>query len=140
MKIFSLILVAFLIARCNSKPGARSKSIEDSVRIKQYADSFKIGKSLFANYCEQCHSSPEKHLTDQYLFDNLFDKMPSPSEDFFVKYVQDSKFLKASGDKYAIELSKLYDTPYEHRFKDSLTHEEILELMLFLKITTKSKH
>ena len=142
---FSLVILLFALfglvfSNCNSKPGT-SKQIStiDSSRIKQLTLNYEEGKVIFKKYCATCHIAPEKQVTDQYIFDNLFERLPSPPEEYFIKYIQDSKTLKLSGDGYALQIDSISNSKYEHSFKDSLTLNNFGDLIIYIKIAARSK-
>jgi hypothetical protein len=130
--ISTLLLVIFLesLFACNTKQDdANSKSLfvseADSLQIKELTDKYRQGKVTFQIKCAACHDAPEKHVTDQYIFDNLFDRMPKPSEDYFIKFIKNSKDLKASGDSYALKLAELWNNDYDHALQDTLSNQDL---------------
>ncbi len=133
-------LFCFSLPQCNTKP-QNNQQISDS-NEKSVADSAKYheGQLIFRKYCNTCHVVPERNVTDQYLFDNLFERLPAPSEQYFIKYMQDSKSLKASGDKYALHVDELWDSGYEHNFKDSLSQSNFSDLITYIKEAVKLKY
>jgi hypothetical protein len=145
--ISTLLLVIFLESplSCNSKRDTeKSKSLdnstEDSLQIKRLADKFQQGKETFRTKCTVCHIAPERHITDQYLFDNLFDRLPKPSEDYFIRFIKNGKVLKASGDSYAIKLAESWNSDYDHVFQDTLSSREMENLIIYIKGAIKQKH
>ena len=97
--------------------------------------SFEHGKYIFAKYCTDCHYRPDsKIIADPPLFDNLFERMPAPSDDYFVKFLQSSKTLKQSGDEYSNEVDQMWDQAYEHNFRDRLTQADFKDLIVYFKI------
>jgi cytochrome c5 len=112
----------------------------DSSDFKQAALQYNQGKQLFSNYCNTCHYAPEKHVLDQYTFDNLFQRLPTPAEDYFIQYISDSKALKASGNKYAKQVDEVYKSAYEHHFKDSLSTRDFSNLITYIKIAAKQRY
>jgi hypothetical protein len=111
--------------------------VADSLRIKELTDNYQQGKMIFHRSCETCHLSPELHATDQVFFNNLFKKLPKPSESYFMKFIQNSRMLKSSGDKYAQDIDRQTDSDFEHVFKDSLSLKDINNLIAYLKIATR---
>jgi cytochrome c2 len=141
LKIILLVsLFCFCLPQCNTR-SKTNKQISDS-NEKHLADSAKYheGQLTFRKYCNTCHVAPERNVTDQYLFDNLFERLPSPAEQYFIKYIQDSKSLKSSGDKYAINLDKTWSQDYEHNFKDSLSQSNFSDLITYIKEAAKLKY
>jgi hypothetical protein len=109
------------------------KSVVDSPNYQQ-------GKLIFRKFCNTCHIAPERNLTDQQMFVNLFERLPSPPEQYFIKYVRDSKSLRDSADKYALSLRELWGTGYNHHFKDSLSQQNFTDLICYIKKAAKLKY
>ena len=133
-----LIFIIILWYSCNGG-GKKDKVFNDAG--KNQSDStelnrtgFNAGQKLFKANCNSCHVAPEKHILDQYLFDNLFERMPIKAEDYFIKYISDSKQLKATGNEYANKVDAAWNSVYEHLFKDSLSSEDFVNLITYIKI------
>ena len=101
---------------------------------------YEQGKSIFRKYCNTCHYAPEKNVLDQYTFDNLFERLPPPAEEYFSKYIRDSKSLRDSGNKRAIEIQEARRSDYEHNFKDSLSLKDITDLIVYIKVAAKMRY
>jgi len=112
----------------------------DSSQIKKLAANYIQGKHLFEKLCITCHIAPERRVTDQYIFDNLFERLPSPPEDYFIKYIQNSKSLKSSGDNYAMKIDEAWNSDYEHYFEDSLSRQDFYDLIIYVKVAAKQKY
>jgi Cytochrome c len=147
--IISSLLVSSLAINflsCDSGNQERVESTDeitdriDTIAFKQAALVYSEGKQLFGRYCNTCHYAPEKQVFDQYTFDNLFQRLPPPAEDYFVKYISDSKALKASGNQYAKQVDEVYNSTYEHHFKDSLTTGDFTNLIGYIKIAAKQRN
>lgn len=137
--------IAFFIAvaiSCNQHSESKPKSVNnlDKSQLQKMTDNYYQGKSIFKKYCHKCHVEPERRMTDQYLFDNLFDRLPPPPEVCFIKYIQDSKLLKASGDTYAKKIDEAWDSKYEHYFRDSLSQQDFGSLIIYIKVAAKRKY
>jgi hypothetical protein len=141
-----LSLLVINLGSCNSVGEYHISSAEeiknqtDTVELKQVISSYSEGKRLFGRFCNTCHVAPERNVADQYLFDNLFDRLPSPSEDYFVSYISDSKELKASGNKYAQQVDTMWNNAFEHKFKDSLSKRDFSNLISYIKIAAKQRY
>jgi hypothetical protein len=126
------------LSSCKYKEdNAKSVDTSDSVhnQVVDTVASFEHGKSIFTKYCNGCHYRPDsKVIADPPIFDDLFEKMPSPADDYFVKFVQNSKALKQSGDEYSNKLDKMFSQAYEHNFKDSLSQGDFKDLIVYFKI------
>jgi hypothetical protein len=141
LKIILLVsLFCFCLLQCNTR--SKNNQQASNPNEKSLADSAKYheGQLIFRKYCNTCHFAPEKNVTDQYLFDNLFERLPSPSEQYFIRYLQDSKSLKTSGDEYASDLDKTWGHDYEHNFKDSLSQSNFSDLITYIKEAVKLKY
>jgi cytochrome c2 len=141
-----ILLFVVSILRCTSKEGSHgnnsssdSNAILDSSRIKDLANNYREGKQSFQKLCDGCHVAPERHVTDQYLFDNLFERLPAPAEDYFIKFIQDSRLLTSSGDQYSKRLHKIWNQDYEHHFRDSLSQQDFHNLIIYIKVAAKQK-
>jgi hypothetical protein len=140
ISIENLILILGLFA-CNSLENQNHNNPNtDSVRIKELASNYDHGKRLFLSQCNKCHIAPERNIYDQYLFDNIFERLPAPGEDYFIKYISDSKALKFSGDKYANKLDSAWQYEYDHNFKDSLQSQDFPDLIVYIKVGTKQSN
>jgi hypothetical protein len=85
----------------------------DSLQFYQVAGDYLKGKQIFSKFCIGCHAPLERRVTDQYVFDNLFDRLPKPPEEYFRKFIQDSRKMKDSGDKQLQELAKEFSSNYD---------------------------
>jgi hypothetical protein len=130
---FIIFMLVYFFVTCNTMPAKDGNPITDSLKIKKPAFNYSQGKLVFSRFCTGCHTAPERHATDQYTFDKLFDRLPQPSEDYFIKFIQDTKALKTSGDKYALEISKTWSSDYNHNFKDSLSKQDFFNLIAYIK-------
>lgn len=132
--ILATVLASLQIASCNDRQKNNSHIDQITIsRTKELVDKYKEGKEIFSKYCNTCHISPDKKATDQILFDNLFGRL---SSDYVIQYINDSKKLKLSGDKYAIAVAKAYNSNYDHSFKDSLSNIDFDNLIIYMKVAT----
>lgn len=141
LRILSAPLLSAFVLACSGPAGNvhirttdETKSAVDSAKGYGALVDYSRGKQLFKQHCNVCHPAPEENLVDQYLFVDLFDRLPSPAEEYFVWYLSDSKSLKGSGDAYAKHLDEVWDTDYEHRFGDSLSDQDFSALITYVKI------
>jgi len=137
IQFVNLAVISTILFCCNHRRSHSTTQVADSLRIKELPDNYQQGKMIFRRSCETCHLSPELHATDQVFFDNLFEKLPKPSESYFMKFIQNSRLLKSSGDKYAQDIDRQTDSDFEHVFKDSLSLKDINNLIAYLKIATR---
>jgi hypothetical protein len=63
----------------------------DSFQIEELTEKYRQGKEIFQAKCAACHIAPERHFTDQMIFDNLFERLPKPSEDYFIQFIKNGK-------------------------------------------------
>lgn len=144
LSILSITLLLSATTGCNDNQHGGNSSIAtntlDSSRIKILADNYDKGKNVFKRYCNECHAVPDSKTTDQYLFDNLFDRLPSPAEEYFVKYIRDSRVIKDSGDIYAKKVAETWNSDYEHNFKDSLSLPDFNNLIIYIKVAATQKY
>lgn len=140
-----LSLMVINLCACNLGKGDSMTSTEeiknqkDTIQFKRVASSYNEGKQLFSRFCNTCNVAPERDIRDQYLFDNLFERLPSPSEDYFIRYLSDSKQLKQSGNEYAKQVDAVWDNDYEHQFKNSLSNKGFSSLITYIKIAAKQR-
>lgn len=78
------------------------------------ADKYRQGKETFQIKCAECHIAPERHVTDQYMFENPFDILPKPSKDYFIRFIMNGNVLRSSGDRYAKKLADIQVLPGGH--------------------------
>jgi hypothetical protein len=100
---------------------------------------YRHGKSIFQNLCEKCHAAPERHMADQHMFDQIFERLPPPAEEYFINFVSDSRRVKESGDQPALEMDQRYAQGYEHNFKDSLSEVDFKGLITYIKIAGREE-
>ncbi|SKA33443.1 Cytochrome c [Chitinophaga eiseniae] len=133
--LFLLLIMTGLMTGSSCHPTAPAPvPVErDSTEIK-LAAGFLRGEALFLRHCAACHLPPEKKVTDNYMFVRLFDRMPSPSSRYFIRYIQDSKSLREAGDAYAIALHRYWEHPYDHHFRDSMTVSDIRNLIVYIRV------
>lgn len=139
MKEFHFIFIFTIIITisCNSStsqqnqdkdPSLKNQHKEPTVSIQEYM----YGKMIFAKYCSTCHTPPHIYETDQFLFDHLFQHLPTPSEEYFIRFIENSKGLEES-DNYLNELKQVFNSNYIHHFKDSIKRNEFPSLIYYLK-------
>ena len=141
---FALIMFEYISFYSCNQPGKNKDNkiagkTFDSTRIKDFAESYQHGETVFQNSCKSCHFSLEKHRTDDQVFMNLFEHLPRPPEQYFSEFINDSRKLKSSGDKYAIQLACDWNSSFEHIYKDSLSKQDIDNLIIFIKVAIKKR-
>ena len=125
---FLLIFLLFALLGCRSGQSKKysiesnSEFAKDSSFLTQIMLDYKSGEKNFKKNCNACHRAPNSNNTDILNFSTLFERLPPPPEQYFLKFVKDSKLLKLSGDNYANQLEKFsWNNGYEHSFKDSFS-------------------
>lgn len=108
---------------------------KDSLFIAKSTQNAKAGRSIFKKHCSACHNIEKG---SEKNFSHIFEIYKSMGDEhFFEKFIADSKSVKKNGNPYALRLEKEYNTDYEHFFKDSLTQNDVYNLITYLKIYTK---
>ncbi len=136
--------LAFLSA-CGDQSGPEKQQLKvpdvkmNSTQLVALADLVKEGKLLFKTHCFPCHAMPDEEHQCGNSFGMLFEHLPEPADEYLVKFVMDSKRLRKEGDAYAMNLTKLYDSNYEHSFKDSLSYSQIESILNYLEFAIKLK-
>jgi len=126
---------------CNSKQNSDSnKNLTDSSQTKRLVGHYASGKQLFVTFCNKCHNNPERYVNDDFIFEQLFDRLPAPAEEYLVRFLKDSKSLKASGDQHSQQIDDRWSTDYEHFFKDSITEEGFSNLVFYLKAAERQRY
>jgi Cytochrome c len=130
---------------CNSRQDSSTtkssvKSPGDSLQIQGLINKYRQGKEKFQIKCAACHVALERHVTDQYIFDGLFDKLPKPSDDYFIRFIKNGKALKESGDKYSQKLAEDWNSNYDHVFQETLSNQDLENLLIYIKVAIKQKY
>ncbi|MEY5046681.1 MAG: hypothetical protein RLZZ175_40 [Bacteroidota bacterium] len=108
---------------------------KDSLFITKSVQNVKAGRIIFNKHCSACHNIES---CTGINFKDIFKIYQSMSDEhLFEKFIADSKSVKKSGNAYFLKLDKEYNSDYEHLFKDSLSQNEIYNLITYLKIYTK---
>ena len=141
MKTFANLKLIFILVisfSCNNSSSiqkqkqdtsSKTQNIGSEIYIQQYVQ----GKLIFEKHCATCHTPPDVYRTDQFIFDDLFQHLPSPSEDYFITFITNSKVLEDSGDKRQLELKEVFNSKYNHQFKNSITQNEFPSLIYYIK-------
>ena len=128
---------------CNSQS---TSAAQDSIRIVQNFDStemsrylrhYQDGRETFVQFCATCHVPPDKLKYDDQTFSNLFERLPTPGEDYLSRFIRKQDSLRAAGDRYTAVLDKIWPTHYVHHFDDSLTLTDLSHLILYIEIAPR---
>jgi hypothetical protein len=142
ISIFLVLIVAAINYNYNKRffkySLTKTVTLSDSLRTK-YAANYVRGKHVFQRFCITCHEPPEKKVWDNYTFDKIFERYPYKDKDYFLRFIMDSKQLRVSGDEYAKEVHKQYNSNYDHHFRDSLAHQELIDLIVYLNFAAMQK-
>lgn len=142
-KLICLLLVLLCgLAACKDygpspEPGSETM---DSTKFKQVSEGFYEGKQLFKEHCEACHWDFRIRHIDGPTLDGVFERLPEPADDYFIKFVSDMYALIAAGDKYATNLANEYVNAPHPVFRNKLSRKEIGYIGLFLKVASYQKH
>ncbi len=107
---------------------------KDSLFIAKSAQNAKAGRIIFNKHCSTCHNI--KTCTGINFRDIFKIYKSMGDEHLFEKFIADSKSVKKSGSAYFLHLDKEYNSDFEHLFKDSLSQNEMFNLITYLKIYT----
>ncbi|NML38118.1 cytochrome c [Chitinophaga sp. G-6-1-13] len=116
---------------CHQSPPTPVKT--DSTEIKLVAG-FQQGEALFRRYCASCHRSPKRGGHHNEMLVGLFERMPAPSTQYFIRYIQDSRALEQAGDQYAVAVARDYNHTANHHFRDSMTVAEMRSLIVYIRV------
>ena len=131
-----LLISTIIIIGCGEKRNTSLITYDDSIVLIETITAFVNGKSIFNKHGNMCHSGPgARH---DFIFDRIFERMPAPSEDYFIKFVGDSKSLKTNGDSYIKDMTgKLSTMNFDHNFKDSLSIQNFKDLIIYIRVGKK---
>jgi mono/diheme cytochrome c family protein len=127
------VLVITIVYGCTEPSDSSSNSSVDKTIVAETTTAYSNGKSIFLKHCSMCHSAGSK---DDYFFGGIFERMPAPSEVYFIRFVGNSKLLKAGGDQYAKEVDGYASSDFEHSFKDSLSNQDFNDLITYIRVKT----
>lgn len=135
--IYSIILGIFLLS-CETEMNDKSKYVSVNKNTLNtdsaaYSLNYQQGEILYATNCKQCHPVPGSKIICSDLMDRLFERLPQPSDSYFVKYVGNNRALRSQNDPYAIAIHQQFETGYDHYFQDSLSNQDFSDLILYLK-------
>jgi hypothetical protein len=131
-----LFAIAVFLSACGQR--TNDHSLEASTINSSPLDSLP-GKKVFLNYCSECHAPPDKRMSNNYAFDKIFERLPAPPEEYFIRFTQNSKQLRDNGDEYALKLASEYPIDYEHSFNDSLSNTEFEELIVYIRLGPQAR-
>jgi hypothetical protein len=98
---------------------------------------YKNGENLFRTNCDACHGMPGKVIDGPNMFINLFERLPSPPDNYFKRFVMDGKSLKQSSDPYLNLLEKNFNINCTHDYRNKLTQAELEQILLYVKVTNR---
>lgn len=107
--------------------------LRDTLREALSQRALSEGQLIFRRQCGSCHAPPHKHVKDGNNWQQIWNNLPSPKEVYLVRFISDSKALKASGDAHANELEAANKIDFEHQFQDSLPGNDMGKLMLYIE-------
>lgn len=135
--IFLIFILTISIVACKdySDSAANATMTTEREKVKEIGGFYKQGKYLFNENCHSCHRNPDGSERHEMVFEGLFDRMPEPADDYFIKYVSDSKALESAGDKYALALKENWGGIGKHDFKDKFSKDDFKALILYMRIS-----
>lgn len=102
-----------------------TKSTEAEIGIEKAS-----GSKLFKQNCAVCHSLTDQKYTAVGL-GGIADRLPKPSEEYFIKYTLNNEKLYISGDAYARKLKKRSMSPMPV-FDTILTEQDVRLIYQYL--------
>ena len=112
----------------------------DSLILEANVESYKNGKEIFKKHCNTCHVAPERQVTDQLVFDGIFERLPKPAESYFTEYVLYNQALLDIKDEYAVNVHKMTSNPFVHNYRDSISLMDIQNIIAYIKVGAKLKY
>lgn len=90
------------------------------------------GKALFKEHCAACHGTDSQAADPDFIFTKLFERLPAPSQDYFLRFVWNSDELLKEKDPYFMERDSLFSISIKHQYKDKLSEKELKAIMAYL--------
>lgn len=132
-KAFLLAAGNFLFAQCSSPESSNTKlERSDTLFASQKEILIATGKSLLKEHCAACHGTDGHRPEPDFLFTNLFERLPEPSQEYFLRFVRNSDELLKEKDPYYMKLDSLFSISIQHQYKDKLTEKELKAIMAYL--------
>lgn len=136
--IYQIIIIGLFSYSCTQNTNenkVENQINNDSIFIVKSAQNALKGKVVFKKHCSACHNIEKG---SEKNFSHIFEIYKSMGDEhLFEKFITDSKSVKKSGNAYFLKLDKEYNIDYEHFFKDSLSQNNVYNLITYLKIYTK---
>lgn len=132
-KAFLLAAGNILFAQCSSPESSNTKlERSDTLFASQKEILIAKGKSLLKEHCAACHGTDGRRPEPDFLFTNLFERLPEPSQEYFLRFVRNSDELLKEKDLYYLKLDSLFSISIQHQYKDKLTDKELKAIMAYL--------
>jgi len=132
---FTISIFSTSCTQYSTENNVKNFENKDSIFIEKSAQNTVTGRVIFKKLCSSCHNNIESGSERQFV--NIFKIYKSMGDEhFFEKFIADSKYVKKNGSAYALNLEKRYNSGYEHLFKDSLTKNDVNNLIIYLKKVT----
>lgn len=132
-KAFLIAASSFLFAHCSS-PESSNLKLErtDTLFASQKEILIATGKSLLKEHCAACHGTDGHRPEPDFLFTNLFERLPEPSQEYFLRFVRNSDDLLNEKDPYYMKIDSLFTISIKHQYKDKLTDKELKAIMAYV--------
>lgn len=90
------------------------------------------GGKLFKQNCAVCHSATTDQIFTGPGLKGIKDRLPQPSDEWFIKYTLNNEKVFLSGDAYAAKLKAEYKDHPMTVFEGVLTEQDVREIYNFL--------
>jgi len=98
---------------------------------REYTDKSN-GATLFKKNCAVCHATIDDQNYNGPTMKGIADRLPKPSQEYFIKYTLNNEKVFLSGDAYAAMLRGKYKDQRMTVFEGVLTEQDIIEIYKFL--------
>lgn len=128
-----------MLFSCGPRSGTHNQEKDDNINVSSTQKETKQidvtynekGSKLFKQNCAVCHIKGCGDYNAPNL-KGIQDRLPSPQDEWFIKYTLNNEKVYLSGDPYAIKLkSDFKDSPMTV-FEGVLTEQDIREIYNFL--------
>ncbi|MES2679523.1 MAG: cytochrome c [Bacteroidota bacterium] len=128
-------LLLALLFSCGPRSGVHEDKPDDGNFCGTQSESKRIdvsywdkGNKLFKQNCAVCHSAFDDKDFNGPSLKGIRDRLPHPSENYFIKYCINNEKVFLSGDPYAAKLRSEYKDQRMTVFEGILTEQDIREI------------
>jgi hypothetical protein len=120
---------------CCSQVSKKDREIinSDSTKNHQKQADVANGQEIFRSHCNMCHGSPTHNIDGPNIFNNLFQRLPNPSDQYFLRFIKDGEQLKKIEDKYYRKLDSFYKISVLHVYKEKLSDSQLQDLLAYVR-------